>query len=82
MVASGTFGYGQEFKDLINLSKLGAIVSKTVTLNPRSGNPMPRIVETPCGLLNSIGLANSGINDFIKNKIPFLSKQLPLAVFL
>ena len=74
LVASGTFGYGEEFKDLVNLSKLGGIVSKTVTLTPRRGNPMPRTIETPCGLLNSIGLENKGINNFIKYKIPFLIK--------
>ena len=74
LVASGTFGCGEEFRDLIDISKLGAIVTKTVTLNPRLGNPMPRTIEVPCGLLNSIGLENLGIDDFIKQKIPFLAK--------
>ena len=74
LVASGTFGYGREFEDLIDLSKLGAIVTKSVTLISRRGNPMPRTIETPCGLLNSIGLENEGINDFLKHKIPFLTK--------
>jgi dihydroorotate dehydrogenase (NAD+) catalytic subunit len=74
LVGSGTFGCGEEFKDLIDINKLGAIVTKTITLSPRHGNPMPRTIEVPCGLLNSIGLENKGINDFIKHKIPFLSK--------
>ena len=65
LVASGTFGYGEEFKDLVNLNKLGAIVTKTVTLTPRQGNSMPRTIETPCGLLNSIGLQNPGSAIFI-----------------
>ncbi len=73
LTASGTFGYGEEFKDLIDLSKLGAIVTKTVTLSPCQGNPMPRTIETSGGLLNSIGLQNQGIDEFIKHKIPFLS---------
>ncbi|MFH1338639.1 MAG: dihydroorotate dehydrogenase [Candidatus Omnitrophota bacterium] len=74
LVASGTFGYGEEFKDLINPDKLGAIITKTITLLPRQGNPMPRIIETPCGLLNSIGLQNEGIDSFIKRKIPYLAE--------
>lgn len=74
LVASGTFGCGEEFKDIIDLSQLGAIITKTVTLMPRQGNPMPRTIETPCGMLNSIGLKNDGIKDFISSKIPFLSK--------
>ncbi len=74
MVASGTFGYGQEFAPFISLRKLGAIVSKTVTLNPRQGNPAPRTCETPAGMLNSIGLENPGIEMFIKEKLPVLRK--------
>jgi len=74
MVASGTFGYGNEADKYIDLNKLGAIVTKTITLEPREGNPPPRIVETPSGMLNSIGLQNSGVKDFIKNKLPFLGK--------
>jgi dihydroorotate dehydrogenase (NAD+) catalytic subunit len=74
LVASGTFGCGEEFRDLINPEKLGAIVTKTVTLAPRQGNPMPRTIETRCGLLNSIGLQNEGIDGFIKHKIPYLAK--------
>lgn len=74
MVASGTFGFGEEFKGLININRIGAIVTKSITLKPRQGNPPPRIVETPSGILNSIGLQNDGIEGFIKNKLPFLEK--------
>jgi len=74
MVASGTFGYGEEASKFVDLDKIGAIVTKTITLKPREGNPPPRIAETPSGMLNSIGLQNKGIDDFIKNRLPFLSK--------
>jgi len=74
LVGSGTFGCGEEFRDLIDLGKLGAIITKTVTLAPNSGNPMPRTAETPYGMLNSIGLENEGADGFIKHKIPFLNK--------
>jgi len=74
MVASGTFGYAQEFKDFIDLRRLGAVVTKTITLNPRRGNPPPRTCETPAGMLNSIGLENPGLEGFIKNKLPYLFK--------
>jgi len=74
MVASGTFGYAEEFKDLMDLKKLGAIVTKTITLKPRPGNLPPRTCETPAGMLNSIGLENPGIDRFIKEKLPFLKK--------
>lgn len=74
MVASGTFGYAKEFCDFINLKKLGAVVTKTITLKPRSGNPPPRTCETPAGLLNSIGLENPGIDKFIREKLPLLKK--------
>lgn len=73
MTASGTFGYAQEFEDLVAFERLGAVVTKTVTLEPREGNPPPRIAETPCGMLNSIGLANVGVEAFIREKLPFLS---------
>lgn len=72
MVASGTFGYGQESKDLLNLSELGGVVTKSVSLNPKDGNPPPRIYELPAGMLNSIGLANVGLDSFISEKLPFL----------
>ncbi|MCX5709376.1 MAG: dihydroorotate dehydrogenase [Candidatus Omnitrophica bacterium] len=74
MVASGTFGYAEEFKDFIDLKKLGAIVTKTITLKPRKGNPGPRTCETPAGMLNSIGLENPGIEGFIAEKLPILKK--------
>ncbi len=74
LVASGTFGYAREFKDFLNLKTLGAIVTKTITLEPRSGNPMPRICETASGILNSIGLQNEGVENFIDEKLPYLSE--------
>lgn len=73
-VGSGTFGNTDEYKPYVDFSKLGAFVTKTITLNKRVGNPMPRIVETPSGMLNAIGLENKGLEDYIENKIPFLSK--------
>jgi len=72
MTASGTFGYGQEFEDLVDLNLLGAIIVKGLSLEPREGNPPPRIVETPCGMLNAIGLANIGLETFTKEKLPWL----------
>ena len=77
MVASGTFGYAEEFKDFIDLKKLGAIVTKTITLKPRPGNPAPRTCETPAGMLNSIGLENPGMDKFISDKLPALKKYGP-----
>jgi len=74
MVASGTFGYADEFRDFINLRELGAIVTKTITLKPRQGNPPPRTCETPSGMLNSIGLENPGLEVFIREKLPLLKK--------
>ena len=74
MVASGTFGYGEEYAKYIDLNKLGAIVVKGLSLTPREGNPPPRIVETSAGMLNSIGLQNIGIDAFIREKLPFLKK--------
>ncbi len=72
MTASGTFGYGEEFSPYVNLHRLGAIIVKGISLQPRKGNPPPRIVETPCGMLNSIGLENVGLDTFISDKLPFL----------
>jgi len=81
MVASGTFGYAEEFKGLMDLSKLGAIVTKTITIKPRLGNLPPRTCETSSGMLNSIGLENPGIDRFIKEKMPFLRKLgIPIIV--
>ena len=81
MVASGTFGYAEEFSDFIDLRKLGAVVSKTITLNPRKGNPAPRTCETPAGMLNAIGLENPGLENFLKQKLPLLKKiGIPIIV--
>ncbi|MEK6714597.1 MAG: dihydroorotate dehydrogenase [Candidatus Omnitrophota bacterium] len=74
LAASGTFGYAEEFKDLVKLDALGAILTKTITLKPCKGNPPPRIVETPSGMLNSIGLENDGVKNFIAEKLPYLKK--------
>lgn len=74
MTASGTFGYGEEFSPFIDLDKLGAMVLKGITLKPKMGNPPPRIIETPSGMLNSIGLQNVGVEMLIKEKLPYLQK--------
>ena len=79
MLASGTVGYGNEISEFSNLNQLGAIVTKSLSLKPRKGNPPQRIVETPAGMLNAIGLANVGVDEFLKEKIPFLKKyDVPL----
>ena len=79
MTASGTFGYGEEYAPYVDLSRLGAIVVKGLSLKPRIGNPPPRIVETPCGMLNAVGLQNVGVNAFIGEKLPFLAQfDLPV----
>lgn len=72
MTASGTFGYGEEFSSYLDLERIGAFVTKGLSLKPRAGNPTPRIVETPGGMLNAIGLQNVGIDAFIEKKTPFL----------
>ena len=74
LVASGTYGYGNEVEGLAYVEKLGGIVTKSVTRQPREGNPPPRIAETPSGMLNSIGLANLGVEGYCKEKLPFLNK--------
>ncbi len=73
-VASGTFGYGQEASELVDVNQFGAIVTKSITPEVRIGNPQPRIAELPAGMLNSIGLANVGLERFIAEKLPFLQK--------
>ncbi|MBM4021286.1 MAG: dihydroorotate dehydrogenase [Planctomycetes bacterium] len=73
MVASGTFGYGREMTGYIDLARLGGIVPKTITLRPRRGNEPWRTVETPSGLLNSIGLDNDGVDVFLAKQLPFLA---------
>jgi dihydroorotate dehydrogenase (NAD+) catalytic subunit len=70
MTASGTFGYGTEYGHLFDIQRLGAIICKGTTLKPREGNPQPRLAETPCGVLNSIGLQNIGIEAVIREKAP------------
>ncbi|MGD9235315.1 MAG: dihydroorotate dehydrogenase [Desulfobacterales bacterium] len=77
MTASGTFGYAQEFEGLVDLNRLGAIIVKGLALQPTEGNPPPRIVETPCGMLNAIGLENVGIDAFAQQKLPFLKTLSP-----
>jgi len=70
MTASGTFGYSTEYQHLFDIQGLGAIVGKGTTLEPRPGNPLPRIAETPCGILNAIGLQNIGLQALVKEKAP------------
>jgi dihydroorotate dehydrogenase (NAD+) catalytic subunit len=74
MNASGTFAYGEEFSEFFNLSILGGVVTKGLSLQPKEGNPTPRIVETPCGMINSIGLENVGVPTFLSTKLPFLMR--------
>jgi len=80
-VASGTFGTTDEYAGYVDPKKLGAIITKTITVKPRTGNPMPRICETSAGMLNAIGLQNKGLADFIEHKIPYFKKLgVPLIV--
>ena len=74
LTASGTFGYGEEFSDFIDLDRLGGFIVKGTTLEPRQGNDYPRMVETPSGMLNAVGLQNKGIDYFIENIYPRLTK--------
>jgi dihydroorotate dehydrogenase (NAD+) catalytic subunit len=74
MPASGTFGYGEEYTPFLDLDKIGAMVTKGLSLNPKAGNAMPRIAETTSGMLNAIGLQNVGIDAFIRDKVPFLNR--------
>jgi len=74
IAASGTFGFGREFAEYMDLNDIGGISVKGLTLEPRKGNKPPRIAETPAGILNSVGLQNPGVHEFIKNEIPFLRK--------
>lgn len=83
MPAAGTFGFGTEYAELYDLSLLGALVTKTLTLRPRLGNPQPRLWETPCGLLNSIGLENPGLDAFLAEILPkILAYGVPVVVSL
>src|SRR4051794_18709329 len=79
LVASGTFGYAREMEGVVDLARLGGIIPKTVTRQPRIGNPPPRTVETASGMLNAIGLDNDGIDHFIAHHLPYL-RTLPTAV--
>jgi dihydroorotate dehydrogenase (NAD+) catalytic subunit len=81
MAASGTFGYGEEYAPYYDINRVGAVIVKGVSLEPRAGNPPPRIMETPCGMLNAIGLENPGVKIFIKEKLPFL-RQYNVAVIV
>lgn len=80
MVASGTFGYGREYADLVDIDALGAVVVKGVSLIPWVGNPPPRIVETPAGMLNAIGLQNPGVDHFISTDLPWLAAHRPAVI--
>jgi len=83
MTASGTFGYGREFAEYLDLEKIGAIITKGLSIRPKAGNRTPRIVETPGGMLNAIGLQNVGIDAVILEKLPFLrSVDTPVIVNL
>src|SRR5437879_13321125 len=79
LVASGTFGYAREMAGIVDFAKLGGIIPKTVTRQPRVGNTPPRTVETPSGMLNAIGLDNDGIDHFIAHHLPYL-RTLPTAI--
>ena len=81
LVAAGTFGYGLEFQEFFDLNLLGGVITKTLTLKARDGNPAPRVVETPSGMLNAVGLQNIGAQAFLKEKWPALSKlKIPVIV--
>ena len=81
VVAAGTFGYGLEFQEFFDLTRLGGLITKTLTLAPRAGNPAPRVVETPSGMLNAVGLQNVGIDAFVKEKWPALQTlKVPVIV--
>ncbi len=81
MTASGTFGYAREFEPYVNLHRLGAVVVKGISLEPRAGNPPPRIIETSCGMLNAIGLENVGVERFISEKMVSLQEvNVPVIV--
>lgn len=81
LTASGTFGYGEEFSDLIDLNRLGGFIVKGTTLNAREGNPYPRMAETPSGMLNAVGLQNKGVNYFIEHIYPRI-KDLDTKIFV
>jgi len=81
LAAAGTFGYGLEFAPAVRLERLGALVTKTLTRQPRDGNPPPRLVETPAGMLNSVGLSNVGLEPFLREKLQALRRiRVPVIV--
>ncbi|MBU0534205.1 MAG: dihydroorotate dehydrogenase [Candidatus Omnitrophica bacterium] len=81
ILASGTCGFGEEISEFLDLGKIGALITKTITLKPKEGNPPPRIAEIEGGIINSIGLENPGVEVFIKEKLPFLKKiKIPFFV--
>src|SRR3989338_2653239 len=83
LVAAGTFGYGLEFARAVRLDRLGALVTKTLTRLPCDGNPPPRLVETPSGMLNAVGLQNIGLEAFLREKLPALrAYDVPILVSL
>lgn len=81
LTASGTFGYGSEYSPVVDLSRVGAVITKSLSVKPREGNPAPRIWETPAGMLNAIGLENCGLDAFVAHRIPELA-QLPSKVLV
>ena len=81
MTASGTFGYGLEFQSYGDLASLGGIVVKGLSLQPRPGNPTPRVAETACGMLNAVGLQNDGVESFVKEKLPKIQYVCILIAF-
>ena len=78
LTASGTFGYGTEFIPFMDLRRIGGFVAKSLTLEPRHGNPPPRIVETPAGMLNAISLENVGVDAFVEEKLPEIPEGVPV----
>src|SRR5512144_3040033 len=81
LTASGTFGYGEEFAEFVDLNRLGGVIVKGISLKPIQGNPPPRIWETPSGMLNAIGLENPGVDVFLRDKLPYL-RRFDTAVFV
>ncbi|MBV9087716.1 MAG: dihydroorotate dehydrogenase, partial [Acidobacteriaceae bacterium] len=82
IAASGTFGYGVEFEDVVMLEKLGGLVVKGLSREPMPGNPPPRVFETAAGMLNSIGLQNIGAREFVNTKLPYLRRHKDVVVFV
>src|SRR5215472_7377748 len=80
IAASGTFGYGVEFEDIVALERLGGLIVKGLSLEPMAGNPPPRMFETAAGMLNAIGLQNIGARAFVQEKLPLLAKKQNIVV--